>query len=221
MATLILDQFTDTDGVSLSSHTIGPTNTPATSWTVLQGTADINANHARKTSIGTNLYARVDAGQADVTVQVDAHPFDSAGQYAWDVIGRVQDVDNLWLLEVYTGDNTVRIYEKISGSYTSRASASLTLTADTTHTIKLVFSGTSIQGWVDGVQYVSFTSSSYQSQTKHGIRIAGAEGGWVDNFQVDENGGGGGGGGGFPTQPILMAYFRGRDLPDVVQRAAL
>lgn len=71
---------------------------------------------------------------------------------------------------------------EIKASSTTIASGTTSFSANAWHTLKLKFSGTSIQGYVDGVQIVGVSDSSY------GSGMAGLGGGWnnaqFDNFTV-------------------------------------
>ena len=50
VTTLILDQFTDTNGTLLTAYTIAPINTPGASWGFLANQFEIQSNRASNAS---------------------------------------------------------------------------------------------------------------------------------------------------------------------------
>jgi len=171
VATLLSDTFTDTNGTALASHTmdVGP------GWTALSGTWQINAsNQATETAqAGVEYHCTSDAGQADVTAQVDVTtPTQGSGNCSCGLYCRGSDQNNGWdvIIERDAGSYFLGIYERVSGTSTLRASTTLSFTVGTTHTIRAVLSGNSITATVDGANTTSYSpASSNQAVTKFGL----------------------------------------------------
>jgi hypothetical protein len=180
---LILDQFTDANGTALPSHAIAPTNVPGTSWSVDHSNYwDIQSDEADSTAASAGSFgpAWCDAGQADVTIACDLESV-TADNYG--IVGRLQDASNYWLGMVHSGDGTVRLYEVSAGTLVLRSSYALTVTGK--QTIQLVLSGTSLTLSVQGQSgSAGYTSSDFETNTKHGLYRNNNAGDRWDNFQV-------------------------------------
>lgn len=165
--TLISDAFTDTDGTNLSAHSISPTNTPATSWSILSGAFDINSNRARQTGTGT-IVAVVDAGQADVTISCVLRMLSTSDSPA--IAFRCSDASNFWIATL-VGGATFDLYEYNAATLTQRATTPFVHTINTNYTLQVVLSGTSITATVDGGNQITYGSATFnQTATKHGLR---------------------------------------------------
>jgi hypothetical protein len=177
--TLISDTFTDTNGTALASHTIAPTNTPATSWTVGEGTGTTEGNRAR--IAGAVCSANCDAGIADGTIQATVR---RSGTSDNAVMFRYQDATNYWIADLQAA-GAFKIFERNAGSFTERATAVATFSADTDYVVTVILNGTSIIARVDGANELTHTSTFLQSATKHGIWGARSSGNVeFDNFSV-------------------------------------
>jgi hypothetical protein len=176
------DIFTDTNGTNLPAHTMDV----GAGWTVTTvftgGTFAIQANAAQYTSSGGDAIATADAGKSDSTLQGDVTPGAAAGNCG--AVVRAQDGNNFWLARWrQSGTNQVQLYERSSGSWTLRGSASLTAgSPPQAYTISVICSGTSIQATVSGTT-ASCTNSDLQTQTRCGVYGA-STGDGFDNFQV-------------------------------------
>lgn len=173
------DTFTDTDGVSLASHTMNV----GAGWSI-HGTATIQSNKgsvsgSAPTSPGYWL-GFVDTGKSDATVSLDV-TIAAAGSAG--VAFRFTDNSNNYLaiLDIPSGKFT--LYEVAAGTSTQRAQTSFASSAGPTYTIKAVFSGNSITCTVNGGNAITYSSSDYATNTKHGY-YQGAPGGTIDNFTV-------------------------------------
>lgn len=178
--TLILDQFTDTDATALESHTIAPTNTPAASWASDSGAMDINGNKARGTVLAGGLISYVcNSGVSDGVVSADVTPV--ASGVTGLVLRRNSNVND-WTLIIDVDADLFRLYEHTTG-FTLRASTAATIVVGNTYALSATLSGTSIVATVDGANQISFSSSTYQTDTRHGLRDD-HTGGKFDNFKV-------------------------------------
>ncbi len=168
IVTLILDQFTDTNGTALASHTIAPTNTPATSWTVDVGTFDVTSNEGRCTAaVGFNAMAVVDAGVTDCTVTSKIKAGSSGG-----VLVRYQDATHYWRIGFSTFSNPDSFFiTEYNAGNTTRASTTGVgnLSGSTFYTLSIVLLGTSITATLDGGNSITYSSSLFQAATKHGV----------------------------------------------------
>lgn len=186
---LIYDTFTDTENKRLNLHTISPTNLPATSWTE-QGTAEfiINASNQAAKSGSSIGFATVNAGDADVTIEVDAQGKDTgAGQYARDfgIVARYTDENNHWTITINTLGDVFRITEVNGGVITTRATASVALAQSTPYALKVVLSGSTITATIDGGNQISYASATLnQTTTVHGLRAYTSASTIFDNFKV-------------------------------------
>lgn len=192
----LYDTFTDTNGTNITAHTMdaGP------GWATDNGTIEIQSNQATMTadtvSLGLLTIGWSDAGISDCTVQADVAVGSATNQIAA-VVGRLQDASNYWDLEYRCGDaaiggpvHALMLVETNATVRTTRAQYDFGGTSPLTgtHTLKLACLGDVLDGSFDGVPYVSYTSSSFNTQTNFGIglfRLAGTAAVVpVDNFIV-------------------------------------
>lgn len=180
---LVSDAFTDTNGTLLTAHT-PDVDTVGGGW-LGTSSCDIQSNRAQ----GNSTAGRenwIECSTADVVISGDLSLAASVGgDKGPGLIARVADANNYWLGIMWK--TVIRIYEKTSGSYTQRASTAFTAATETDYPATLTVSGTSITFNVDGTE-ISYTSSTHQTNTKHGVRCDGgntiSNGSRVDNFQI-------------------------------------
>ncbi len=189
MAVILLDQFTDTAVTDLDAHTIGPTNTPATSWTDPLGSGFSHIDFAGTGAIifaghygnGTGPY--LNAGVSDCVLTCDLKP--NGASIIAGLIGRRVDGSNGWGVWMRDDTNQIELFERTSGSNTVRANASFTVPTSGTVTVTFTFSGTSITADFNGTA-INYTSSQHQSATGYGIQdFIGGNVLIFDNFQID------------------------------------
>lgn len=197
MSVSVLDQFTDTDGTGLASHTIAPTNTPSTSWSapaILDGIGatpamTITSNQVVTSGVGVSIVVSwVDSGTSNDTIAADITTESVAATGGNGFYVRVTDAANGWLCDMQTnGSGSLIIRENNSGSLTTRATQSASVPTSTLFTgVNVVLNGTSIT-FNGASTSVSYASSSFQSNTKHGISgtfAALGTGTKHDNFQI-------------------------------------
>jgi hypothetical protein len=184
--TYLLDHFTDANGTQLTSHTMdtGP------GWTQYEGTAancTIISNQADLPDNPDTLASDAGGGHSDVTESVKAivqgGNVGNGDQFG--LVGRLTDANNYWLLMLDGNGNWV-IYEKSGGSFTSRASTTLTVSSGT-FTLQGVYSGATITATVNGAHSINYSSAtSNQTATKFGLRSVNSSGAHekFDDFQV-------------------------------------
>ena len=175
----VRDEFTDTNGTLLGSHTIAPTNVPSTSWGGIQGGADIQSNQANATSTQTRFICNPGAADGEVRCDVIAQAAD--GRHG--VVVRAQDASNFWFVGFQSSANTFYIEERNAGTFTVRASVGKTINGGQTYAVRAVLSGSNIAGTIDGGSDISYGSATFlQSQTAHGL-VINAIGAKNDNFE--------------------------------------
>lgn len=172
-ADLVFDNFHDTNGTHLESHTPN-THPVSSSWAQALGGAgamQIQSNTAQNTvGGGTPVVYTIDSGQADVTI---TGIFTSGSTISTndqsDIVFRFQDAMNYWLAQGSMGGSLFRILENKAGVFSTIQSTSFTYATSTQYTIKVVTSGTSITCTLNGANSLSTTSSDFQTDTRHGI----------------------------------------------------
>lgn len=185
-ATLISDSFTDTDTTAIASHTIAPTNTPSTSWTARTGTWTISGNKA-VTTTASQGHSTCNPGVADCTLSVVAKSTTTASAtHLADagVVARWANTSNLWKISINQQADEFRIVEYAAATATTRAAASVAISASVEYTIVAVLSGTTIAATLDGANAISYASATLnQTATVHGI-LARESTDRIDDFKV-------------------------------------
>lgn len=167
MTIYVYDSFTDTDAVTLTAHV---PETRVGSYTYIRPTGgggntsawSILSNKVKYNTTGFVSFILIDTEQSDVdviaTITLDSSSanegLSARGSAGATAAWRIKAVDTtLYLLEAYTDRDNV-------------ASA---VSAGNTYEFKLRVNGSSITGYLDGVEKVSYTSSTYISNTYHGF----------------------------------------------------
>lgn len=96
-----------------------------------------------------------------VETVVGEGPINSSPFY---IMGRLTDVDNFYAVRISTGTDKVKLYKKVSGSFTLLDSGTTSLTSG--DTIKLEMIGTNIKVYINGTEEISSTDSSLSSVGK-------------------------------------------------------
>lgn len=183
LTVLIRDEFTGSDGTNLTAHTIAPYNVPSAAWSALVGTITIQSNRAQD---GSEAIYVVDAGTADIVMTVDLIPGNAVATDG--VVSRATNSANCNLHRWEHSANRIAHYERISGTYNLRSTtAKSPVVAGEPYTIVVTTSGD--QTIVDvGGTTTSYSSSTRQTATLHGLRLAtGTGNGKADNFQIEDN----------------------------------
>jgi hypothetical protein len=179
--TLIEDDFSGSSG-NLTAHAITPTNAAGVSWTVGAGAWTTNSFWAIPTHSSVVDHCEVDAGTADGTLTVVTRRSGAADQA---LMFRYQDPDNYWIADLQAA-GFFKIFEKTGGVYTERASAPFAFAEDTDYTIEVVLSGASITATAAGTTTLTYSSTTGQARTRHGLWSSSAGGGSgtrFDNFK--------------------------------------
>lgn len=192
ITTLILDEFTDANGTALTSHTIAPTNVPATSWSQVNifGTPSIQIQSNLATLIyvtDSNSFAiaNLNAGVANVVITATVTTAAIGRNEPQGVIGRYNTSSSFWTFGVSTNLDKIQIMEQTA---TERASAAKTIANSASYNLTITMNGDVLTLDVDGTS-CTYTSSTNNTKTVHGAyfyaRNTGSYAGTkIDNFQV-------------------------------------
>lgn len=156
--TEIADNFTIGADADLNTHT---TSTGGYTWVKDTGTImDIaSLGKAQDSSASaTGYHVNHTMSTADYTVQCDVAYPNNTDLVEADLLGRFDAVNTSYFI-MWQPDTTIhRLYKRTGGSNTQLGS-NLTL-AGTSHTLKLVMSGTTISGYTDGNLIASVTDAA-------------------------------------------------------------
>lgn len=152
-------------------------------WTKTQGTGggydldklEIKSNKLTSTdaTAGENVFATVDVGASDILIEGAFVP----NGYIEPTI-RFQDSDNLWSLSVNATVNKFQIFERLGGTSTERAVASVTINAGTSYYILGVADDETITAYLDGTNRITYGSAAgLKTKTEHGAWLDDANGG--------------------------------------------
>lgn len=170
---IILDNFSDTEGVSLPDHT--PDLAPSGSaWN--NGNLGISGNQVHYLSSATRQIAVIQAGVADGCITLrccyDRNGSSSTtSEYRSGIIARYTGIGNFWRIAFHPFSN-FGIYEVNAGLAVGRASTSFSSDDGVFHTVSVLLNGTSIQGEIDGEHTITYNQASFnQTATFHGLMI--------------------------------------------------
>jgi hypothetical protein len=190
MTVVVLDNFTDSDAVSLDAHT--PDTRPSSNmWTERVGDWHIQSNRAALvTSLNASL-ATIDAGAAEgiVTIVARMNSTSTSTARLTGAVVRWQSAGYYWACGFLIGTNTLYILQFSGGAPTTRASDNtLSLSADTLYTVEVTLNGDDITATIDGGHSITYNSATGNSSTVHGITGRDTTA-LIDSFEVDDGGG--------------------------------
>jgi hypothetical protein len=170
-AAFVSDNFNDTNGTTLTSHT-GATGA---TWTKHPssgaGSIEIDANRAHQT-VSTNsfYYASGIPGSADYDVQARLRQVSDTGVMG--ITGRMSTSANTMYRLFYTagGTDLWTLDKVVAGTGTTLATWSDTLANGDERTVRLQMQGSSIKGFIDGVERLTATDSAITAAGKAGVR---------------------------------------------------
>jgi lysophospholipase L1-like esterase len=178
------DTFTDTAGTLLPAHTgeTGATWTQHANWT---GVASISsANRLYYSSAGNTVavyYASGTPASADYDVQATIRRLSSVSQEIG-VMGRAATAANDWYWARYSHANgrwELWVGLSMAGTYTQA------LSDDTDYVLKLEMRGTAIKVYVDGVERISITDSTYTSAGRAAVFFGATSSGDTTGYHLD------------------------------------
>lgn len=196
----VYDTFTGSNGTNPESRSPDFGSAPTSTL----NNYEIQSNRAKNPHAQTNFYDTLvyESSHADCTITADLNSrhIDALAVPGYDggnIIFRWGDDNNFWIVQPYNG--TIVLANRVAGGgFTAVVtSGAVTLSNDVTYSLKVVLLGTSIKIYVNGVQVISTTSSTFQSNTKHGLSLYSAlttapgvpdpttpGDSWADNFLV-------------------------------------
>lgn len=186
---VILDSFSETEGVPLPDHT--PDLAPAGSaWN--NANLGISTNQVHFITSTTRQIALIQSGVSDCQISLrccyDSNGAGStASEYRSGIIGRYSGPGNFWRIAFNPTINFV-IYEVNAGVTVGRASTSFLSENGAFHTVSASLSGKKIQGEIDGQYTISYSLATFnQTATQHGLMIgySGAVPA-ADDFRVEQ-----------------------------------
>lgn len=172
---LASDNFTDSNGTVLSSHT----SDSGHSWTQHPSsvqTTVINSNKIAASTLPLTLslyYSSAVPPSADYSVQADlTFVGGTFGNIRAGVAGRLDTSANTCYCAQYIGSttNAYRLIKIVAGTTTSLGTYVITPAAGETHTIKLEMIGTTINMYVDGTLRIAATDSAITATGRAGVR---------------------------------------------------
>lgn len=141
-------------------------------WSPISGTWNVVTDgtkvYKQTNTTGEALSVAGDATWSNYTVEAKVKLYDAIANNGTGIIGRYFDNSNYYLLRLVT-TGKVQLYKKSAGAFTLLQEANLTVSTNTTYTLKLAMSGSSISGFVNGSQMVSTTDTGISSG-KIGLR---------------------------------------------------
>ena len=148
------------------------TNT-ISSYTVNGGAWNISGGVMNHTAVSAASLTRNGVSWADGTVSSVAKEAGNNG-----LVARWQDNNNYYVAIVRDASsasgtpNTIQLYKRVAGTFTSLGTGTIAFTRDTLHTVDFVLLGTSLTVKFDGVTKITATDSA--------ISAAGGVGMWGD-----------------------------------------
>lgn len=135
----------------------------SSNWTAVNGSWGVVTDGSKVfKQTGTSSEGLVYAGNAtwtDYSVEAKVKLYDLASTAASGIMARYTDSNNYYLLRLHQSGQ-LQLYKKINGTFTQLQVASTSLVTNTTYTLKLTLNGTSLTGYLNGVQLISVTDNS-------------------------------------------------------------
>lgn len=174
MAVLVQDTFTDSNGVSLFSHTPN-VDTIGGGWTAYKvfttaGTpaADIQSNKMRVTVALTGGVIQTNEPDVDVTVDYTAGAAANRGQ----VVLRASTDGNCWIVNLRETDSDVILVRVENNISTIVGTAAQTYTNGQTYNVRVFTNGATITVYINSVQKITTSGGTFnQTATKHGLAM--------------------------------------------------
>lgn len=139
----------------------------STGWTVVNGGWSVVTDGTKVfKQANTSGEASVYAGTStwtNYTVEAKIKLYNNANGTASGIIARYVNSSNYYMFRLHSNDSKVELYKKVGGTFTKITDVAMTISTNTWYTLKLVLNGSSLTGYVDGVQKVSATDTSFTS----------------------------------------------------------
>ena len=190
--TLIQDTFTDANSTLITAHT-PDINTPGNSWTSFDtsggvAVAEIQANELTSDGVN-NCIALIDAGQADVVMQMKVtQTGGAAGVQTMFRAAAVSGWDNYWMVNATTGLTGFDLRNRVAGVNATIDSAA-GLVVPLTFTVQITLKGNQIDAEIVGLagSAVSANSAQFATETRFGARMVTANSDTRDDLVITDN----------------------------------
>jgi hypothetical protein len=138
---------------------------------------DIASNKQYEASGQSDIDQWLESSVSDVEVQVtiDGHASTEVG-----ILFRVNSAGNYMVARIHP--TACQLYKRVSGTFTQIGSNASAGSSDAV--FKVVANGTAIELFRGGVSIGSWTDSTWQTETKHGIRASGDSTTTFDDFSI-------------------------------------
>lgn len=171
----VFDTFTDTDSTSITSHTpdvdAGDTSYRLVATYDSFNSALITSNRLRgNVNTVTTGVCLIDSGVSDCTITCDLSRNSTNPNHGGTGIGFRFSGSTGYYVDFYAvggTTRTIRLMETNGTSGSEVTSAAFSHNDTTFYTMKIVLSGSSIKVYMDDVEYISTTDSTYTG-TEHG-----------------------------------------------------
>ena len=157
-----------------------------TSWGVINGSAAIEAKHAKATQGAATVTTLFSDIEALASVRKLATVAQDVG-----LIVRSTDFNNMWVGPYLDSDGaTVKLWKREAGVWSEVASAAFAHVADVDYTLRAVTDGTTIRCYVNGSILITYTTATFNqiAGIAHGLfwSDAGSDGAEFDNYILRE-----------------------------------
>lgn len=186
MSTHTIDNFTDTNGTNLESHT-PDSGGPWTKSDGVAGTYTIQSNHLQENSQGTDGGWRVPVGTADMYAEITAGS-GWGGDGSFGPCNRLTDSNNFVGMRGQ-GNNELQMYKRVTGSFTQLRDVT-GLTLNSGDVFRLTVTGNVYQMLQNGINRgASVTDSFNNTETYAGlVHHTGSASPYITKWQSDTNG---------------------------------
>lgn len=170
LPSVLVDNFTDTNNVSIASHT--PNTQYSGGWTQTVSNAFyIQSNTLQPDRYSDGDLAIIESGLSDLTISATVVPFSTSGNRGYPgLVFRYLDASNFWYVFPDSDNSLIQVYSVENGSHKQRIRYSFINASGTSIDIKITCKGTNIILFVNGIEIVTYVSSFNQTATKVGVR---------------------------------------------------
>jgi hypothetical protein len=168
---------------------------PDLSWTEDASDFDVVSNKAQDAgSAVTHAWARADSDLDSDDHYVEAVLNTSANDSFHGLMCRKDSTtaNTYYLFQLDAGSNLIRVFKRVSGSFTSLANLAATINTSTNYTVRMEVSGSDIECFVDGGSIGTTSDATITGNTRCGLVGFYVTGGTVctwDDFEAADLGG--------------------------------
>lgn len=138
----------------------------ADGWTAVYGSWSVVADgsnvYKQASGNGEGLAVAGNANWTDYAVEASIKVYDMDSTDATGIVARYQDADNYYLFRLHQSGKA-QLYKKQAGTFTLLQESPQSFQINTVYRLKLVLQGSTLTGYVNGVQKVSVTDATFAS----------------------------------------------------------